>query len=107
MLAALTAVPAATNAITLPLVVTIAVATVALMGIAVYVRRARQAGSLTGTTAAASGVSAAGILVSALLVSIALGGATAATADSPTNGGVSSSVHTPTSDLGGYQLPTE
>jgi hypothetical protein len=106
MHAALVAVPAATNAITLPLVLTVTLATVAMLGIAIYVRRVRRDGRLTGVTAAASGVSAAGILVSALLVSVALGGATAATA-SPATTPSSVTVQSPTGDLSGYQLPTE
>ena len=93
------------NAMTLPLVLTVALAAVALVGIAVYIRRARRAGTLTGVNAAASGVTAAGVLVSALLVSVALGSATAASAETPAPGSVAAS-HVPT-DLGGFQLPTK
>ncbi|QNE47079.1 hypothetical protein F1C58_09330 [Glaciihabitans sp. INWT7] len=121
MNAALAAAPAATDAITLPLVLTVACATVALVAIAVFVRRSRLAGRLTGVTAAASGVSAAGILASALLVSVALGGSTVASADTVSGTGipqpgftdssvtvVSPTVGPPTSDdLSGPQLPTE
>ena len=120
MNAALAAASAATDAITLPLVLTVSLATVALVAIAVYVRRSRRTGRLTGVTAAASGVSAAGILVSALLVSVALGGSAVAAADtvSPTGplpnttgtsvGVVSPTVDPPTTgDLSGPQLPTE
>ncbi len=105
MHAAIQAVPVATNAITLPLVLTVALATVALVGIALYVRRARLAGNLTGVTALASGVSAAGILVSALIATVIVGGATAASADS--HPAPSSSVSSPANVLSGYQLPTK
>ncbi len=112
---ALAAASSATDAITLPLVATVAIATVALVAIAVSVRRSRRAGRLTGVTAAASGVSAASILVSALLVSVALGGSTGASAnpgpvDSPPVPavGVSPSIGPATTgDLSGPQLPTE
>lgn len=111
MNAALAAASTATDAITLPLVLTVGLATVALVAIAVFVRRSRRTGRLTGVTAAASGVSAAGILASALLVSIALGGATAASADVSPVPAVNT-VHSPvgpptTGDLSGPQLPTE
>ncbi len=105
MIAVLNAVPAANNAITLPLVLTVALATVALVGIAVYVRRLRRDGRLTGGNATASGVSAAGILASALLVSVALGSVSAASAS--TSRKDAPSVRTPASSgLSGYQLPT-
>ena len=81
-----------TDAITLPLVLTVAFATVALVGIAVYVRRARRANTLTGVTALASGVSAAGVLVSALVVGVAFGSATAASAATPSSYHLTSSV---------------
>ena len=89
---ALAAAPAATDAITLPLVLTVFLATAALVAIAVFARRSRRAGRLTGVTAAASGVSAAGILASALLVSVALGGSTIASADTHLRTGASSPV---------------
>jgi hypothetical protein len=121
MNAALAAASAATDAITLPLVLTVSLATIALVAIAVYVRRSRRAGRLTGVTAAASGVSAAGILASALLVSVALGGSAVAAADTVSSTGspqpdvsstsvvvVSPTAGPPTSgDLSGPQLPTE
>jgi len=121
MNAALAAASAATDAITLPLVLTVSLATVALVAIAVYVRRSRRTGRLTGVIAAASGVSAAGILASALLVSVALGGSAVAAADTVSSTGsplpgtsntsvvvVSPTVDPPTSgDLSGPQLPTE
>jgi hypothetical protein len=99
MHAALTAVPAVTDVITLPLVLTVAFATVALVGIAVYVRRARRNHSLSGVTALASGISAAGVLVSALVVGLAFGSATAASAAPASPSSFSSNVS-------GYQLPT-
>jgi hypothetical protein len=121
MNAALAAAPAAIDAITLPLVLTVSFATVALVAIAVFVRRARRTGPLTRVTAAASGVSAAGILASALLVSVALGGSTVASADTVSGTGapqpgssdssvtvVSPTIDPPTTDdLSGPQLPTE
>lgn len=108
MIAVLSAVPAANNAITPPLVLTVALATVALAGIAVYVRRMRRNGRLTGVNATASGVSAAGILASALLVSVALGSVGAASASTSPPQSDAPSVPIPISDdLSGYQLPTE
>ena len=121
MNAALAAASAATDAITLPLVLTVSFATVALVAIAVFVRLSRRAGRLTGVIAAASGVSAAGILVSALLVSVALGGSTVASAADASPSGipqpgitgsssviVSPTVDPPTTgDISGPQLPTE
>ena len=126
MNAALAAAPTATDAITLPLVLTVFLATVALVAIAVFVRRSRRAGRLTGVTAAASGVSAAGILASALLVSVALGGSASASADTHLRTGSPSPVVSQTSttfsppavatpsvdppttgELSGPQLPTK
>ncbi len=100
MHAALTAVPAVTDAFTLPLVLTVACATVALVGIAVYVRRARRANTLSAVTALASGVSAAGVLVCALVVGVAFGSATAASA-------ATTSSPVLTSSVSGYQLSTK
>ncbi|MCU1507648.1 MAG: hypothetical protein QOG18_2316 [Microbacteriaceae bacterium] len=110
MHAVLAAVPAAANAITTPLVLTVALATVALSAIAFYVRRRRLAGQLNRTTVSASAISATGVLVSAMLVTIALGNVSVAEA-TPT--GTPSVVSTSTvvppisDDLSGYQLPTE
>jgi hypothetical protein len=109
MLAALSVAPTA-PAITAPIVITVALATVVLIGIAVYVRRARRSGSLSGVNATASGVSAAGVLVSALLVSVALGNAAAASATEVQPGAPTVQVQVtdqPTNDLDGLQLPTE
>ena len=121
MNAALAAASTATDAITLPLVLTVFFATGALVAIAVHVKRLRRTGRLTGVTAAASGVSAAGILACALLVSVALGGSTAALAKDASQSGipqpdvtgssavvVSPIVDPPTTgDLSGPQLTTE
>ncbi|MCU1558479.1 MAG: hypothetical protein JWN09_2474 [Microbacteriaceae bacterium] len=107
MFAVLFAVPAAHTAMTPPMVLTVALATVTLVGIAVYVRRMRRNGRLTGVNATASGVSAAGILASALLVSVALGSAGAASASTHTPSSDAPSLQTPIADLSGYQLPTE
>jgi hypothetical protein len=115
MHAALMAVPAVSDAIPFPLVLTVALATVALVGIALFVRLARRSGRLTGVTATASGVSAAGIIASAILVLVSFGGATSASAAPMTSHG-SSSVESPagtTAPLAspdgpsGYQLPTK
>jgi hypothetical protein len=116
MTAVAAAVPAAENASIFPLALTIALAVVALAGIALYVRRQRLAGRLNGVTTSASVVSAAGVLVSALLVSVTLGSAAAATASTPPS--VPSSVQQSVNisvdgtapvgdDLDGFQLPTE
>ena len=78
--AALAAASAATDAITLPLVSSVLFATGALVAIAVNAWRLRRAARLTGVTAAASGVSSAGILACALLESVALGGSPVALA---------------------------
>jgi hypothetical protein len=112
--AASVVVPATDNSLTLPLIVTIAVAILALVAIALYVRRRRLAGRLDRVSASASAVSATGVLVSALLVSIALGNAAAASAAPPADGPSHQVVNTtvdgtaPVSDqLDGFQLPTE
>ncbi|CAN5272717.1 hypothetical protein BH09ACT3_BH09ACT3_17080 [soil metagenome] len=105
MLAVLQAAPAA-DAITLPLVLTVAAATVSLVAIAMYVRRNRRAGTMNGVTATASGVTAAGVLASALLVTVVIGNASAASAEAPRPAD-SSSFSTPSNDLSGPQLPTE
>lgn len=85
MIPAPSVVPATTAAMNLPMMFTVALASIALVMIAVYVRRARRAGRLNHVTALASGVSAAGILVSALAVTLIVGGATAASAAPPTS----------------------
>jgi len=117
MYAALMAVPAAPDAIPFPLVLTVALATVALVGIARYVRLARHSARLTGVTATASGVSAAGIIASALLLLVSFGGAASASASAAqTTPSASSSVESPagtvaplapSDDPGGYQLATK
>ena len=120
MNAALAAASAATDAITLPLVFSVALATVALVAIAVFVGRSRHLGRLTGVTAAASVVSAAGILASALLVNVAIGGSTSTSANDAFRSGaprpdagssvvlVLLPVGSPTTgDLSGPQLSTE
>ena len=109
MFAVLQAAPAA-DAITLPLVLTVAAATVALVMIALFVRRARRGGTLTGVAATASGVSAAGVLASALLVGTIISGATTASAEAAPpadTSSFSSSFTSPSNDLSGPQLPTE
>ena len=98
MNAALDAVPAASTAITIPLMLTVALATVSLVVVAVLVRRARRAGRLTRVSATASGVSAVGIVASTLLLTVAFGGAATATA-APSIPAAS--------PLSGYQLPTK
>jgi hypothetical protein len=111
MFAALAAVPTATDAITLPLVLTVAFATAALVAIAVYIRRARRTRQLTGVVAAASGITAVGVLVSAVMLSLTIGGGAVASAnDTPATaptGVVSPSSSVVSDDLGGFQLPTE
>jgi lipopolysaccharide export LptBFGC system permease protein LptF len=105
MITALVAVPAATDGSTVPLVLTVVMATAALVGIAITVRHLRRTDRLTPVNMVASGVSAAGILASALLLSVALGTATAASAS---NGTVPAPpAATTPSDLTGLQLPTE
>jgi hypothetical protein len=110
MHAVLAALPQGTNAIILPIVVTIVIATAVLAGIALYVRRQRLAGHLTGLNASASAVSATGVLLSALHVSIALGNASIATAAPapllPAESGPVVVLPIPT-DLDGIQLPTK
>jgi type III secretory pathway component EscT len=106
----LAAVPAAADAITVPLVLTVALATVALGLIALYVRRRRLAGQLNRTTVSASVISAAGVLVSAMLITIALGNVSVAVATTtPAPSVASTATVTPpiSEDLSGYQLPTE
>ncbi len=109
-LAVAAALPQGTNALILPIVVTVAVAAAVLLGIALYVRRQRLAGHLTGANASASAVSATGVLLSALLISIALGNASVASAapvpTAPAGNGTVVVLPVPT-DLGGIQLPTK
>ncbi|MBK4346560.1 hypothetical protein [Lacisediminihabitans changchengi] len=96
---ALETVPAVSAAFTVPLMLTVALATVSLVVIAVIVRNARRDRGLTPASAVASGVSAVGIVMSALALSLAVGGAASATTASST---------TPGSSLpSGYQLSTK
>jgi len=108
--AVLAALPQAANALILPIIVTVVIAAAVLLGIALYVRRQRLAGHLTGVTASASAVSAGGVLLSALLISVALGNASVASAapvpPTPTNSSTVVVLPVPT-DLGGIQLPTK
>jgi hypothetical protein len=108
--AALTALPQGPSAIILPIVVTVVVAAAVLLGIALYVRRQLLTGQLTRVNGSASAVSATGVLVSALLISIALGNASIAVASPaplvPTNNNTVVVLPVPT-DLGGIQLPTK
>lgn len=108
--AVLAALPQGSNAIILPIVVTVVVAAAVLLGIALYVRGQRLAGQLTGVNASASAVSATGVLVSALLISVALGNASIAAAAPvplvPANNTTVVVLPVPT-DLGGIQLPTK
>ena len=110
LLATNAALPQAANAILLPIVVTVVLATAVLAGIALYVRRQRLAGHLNGVNASASAVSATGVLLSALLISVALGNASIASATpAPTAPASNSTVVVlpiPT-DLDGIQLPTK
>lgn len=104
------ALPPAANAVVLPVVVTVVLATAVLAGIAFYVRRQRLAGHLNGVNASASAVSATGVLLSALLISIALGNASVASA-TPAPSAPASDIPAvvlpiPT-DLDGIQLPTK
>lgn len=104
------ALPQAADAIILPIVVTVVLATAVLAGIALYVRRQRLAGHLTGVNASASAVSATGVLLSALLISVSLGNASIASA-TPVPSAPAYSVPVvvlpiPT-DLDGIQLPTK
>lgn len=110
MHAVLAALPQGADAIILPIVLTVVAATVILAGIALYVRRQRLSGGLTGVNASASAVSATAVVVSALLVSVALGNASiAAAAPAPlAPAGNSTVVVLPVpTDLDGLQLPTE
>lgn len=114
MVALSTVVPAAFDLIPLPLVLTVALATVALVGLALSVRLARASGRLTGATATASGVTAAGIIASSLLLLVAFAG-TPAVFPAPTGLLAPASVQSPaisgpapaSDDLSGYQLPTK
>jgi hypothetical protein len=102
MFIALDAVSTVTKAITLPLALTVSLAIVALVALAIVARRARRAGTFSGVNALATGVSAAGILLSALVVSIAFGGATIASAAVPATPSTSVS-----SSLTGHDFPTK
>jgi hypothetical protein len=106
----LAALPQAAGVIILPIIATVVIASAVLLGIALYVRRQRLAGHLTGVTASASAVSAGGVLLSALLISVALGNASVASAapvpTTPTQSTTVVVLPVPT-DLGGIQLPTK
>lgn len=110
MHAVLAALPQGSNAMILPIIITVMIAAAVLLGIALYVRRQRLAGQLTGVNGSASAISATGVLLSALLISIALGNASvAAAAPAPLVPAHSDTVvvlPVPT-DLGGIQLPTK
>jgi hypothetical protein len=93
------------NILPIPVILTIAVAVLALVAVAVYLRRARLAGRLDGITLTASGVSAAGIVASALLLSVTLGGMATASAEPATPASPAVGITSP--PLTGYQLPTK
>lgn len=98
MHAALMAAPEA-SATTLLLVLTVALAAVALGGIAVWVRRARRNGRLDRTQAAASGISAAGVLAIAIMIAASFATPSIASATQP-------DPSAPSDVLSGFQLPT-
>lgn len=106
MLAALPADPTVLfPAIAVPLAVTIALASLALTGVAVYVRRRRTSATLGPVSAGASAFTAIVILAAALFVSVSLGNAQIAVA---ATGGAPAAVPLPiTDDLSGFQLPTK
>lgn len=113
MHAVLLAVPAAAEAIIFPLLLTIGLATVALAAVAVYLRRLRFSGRLSGINGSASAACAALVLAAALFVSVSLGNAPAALANTVVSQSPAAAVQTPTAqpvvsdDLDGFQLPTK
>ncbi|HEU4848938.1 MAG TPA: hypothetical protein VFS93_00850 [Terrimesophilobacter sp.] len=112
--------------INLPFIITLAIAVVALVGIAVAVRRLRFAGTLNLSNASISAAAASLVLAGALLASVAVGAADPAAAAAPGESGGRSVVddsvpfvpaesnvpddgYLPVEieDLEGFQLPTE
>lgn len=112
MFAALSVAPATTDIFTLPFFATLAIAIVALVGIAVYLRRLRTDGRLTLANGSIGGASAALVLAIALLVTVSIGPAAPAVAhDSNTTDTVepAAPVYQPIDieGLEGFQLPTK
>lgn len=80
MFAALNVTPATQDIFTVPFFATLVIAIVALVGIAVYLRRLRTAGSLTLANGSIGGASAALVLAIALLVTVSVSPVTPALA---------------------------
>lgn len=110
---ALNLAPATLAGVNLPLLATLAIAVVALICIAVTVRRLRLTNDLTLSNASISAAAASLVLAAALLGSVAVGATDAASATA----GVDDAVHPPVTitdlqpveieGLEGLQLPTE
>lgn len=109
MPAVLSVAPTTTGVFTLPFLVTLAIAIVALVGIAVYLRRLRTAGNLTLANGSIGGASAALVLAGALLASVSLGVASPAVAENTNAITPVAPVYQPIviEGLEGFQLPTE
>lgn len=101
----------ATGALPLSAGVVIALAAIALLGVAIYLRRLHRDDELRSVNGAAGIISATGILVSALVISTALGNVGMASADKegvsalPTQPGLIADTDTNT-DTDTLQLPT-
>ena len=102
---ALSVIPAITEAVSVPLLLTLGGAVILLVVIAVHLRRLRTAGHLSVATASISGGSAALVLATALMLSVSLGAVPAAHASVDTTTPVYAPIAIP--DLEGFQLPTE
>jgi hypothetical protein len=109
MPATLPADPAVLPTIAMPLSVTILVAVLALVAVAVYVRRLRTSARLTVINGGLSAIGATLVLATALLISVSLGNvsaATAATTAGPASIAPAAATLPITDDLDGFQLPT-
>ena len=109
MPAGLTDDSAVLHMIAMPLSVTIIVAVLALVAVAVYVRSLRTSARLTVVNGGLSALGAALVLAAALFISVSLGNvsaATAATTSSPTSIAPAAAVLPITDNLDGFQLPT-
>lgn len=109
MPATLPADSAVLHTIAMPLSVTILVAVLALVAVAVHVRRLRTSARLTVVNGGLSAIGATLVLAAALLISVSLGNvpaATAATTSGPASIAPAAATLPITDDLDGFQLPT-
>jgi hypothetical protein len=113
MFAALSVAPATTDIFTVPFLATLALSVVALVGIAVYLRRLRTTGRLTAASGSVGAASAALVLAVSLLVTVSIGPAAPAVAQDSTTATETVEPAAPVYQpididaLEGFQLPTK